>query len=206
MKCQVPSSLSQQSQMYSAYKSHTTKKGLVAIAPNGYVIFVSQLFCGSISDRELIIQSGLLDLLKLVPPKKTAFGRLWIWYPGSPSVIWCCLEYTCFPWICISTFEAEGCRCHTKNCASSHTRGASHCTGETKVHDFWLHPSIDTDWLNESNFVSVLSLNKSAWSNYWLSHWRWGKWGGFLASQHDVDINMFPCIYEALRTLFYLEQ
>ena len=33
--CEVPASLSLQSQCYSSYKSHTTMKGLVGIAPNG---------------------------------------------------------------------------------------------------------------------------------------------------------------------------
>ena len=41
--CEVPSSLSSQSQHYSAYKSHTTTKGLVAIAPNG--AFISLASC-----------------------------------------------------------------------------------------------------------------------------------------------------------------
>ena len=69
--CEVPSSLSSQSQHYSAYKSHTTMKGLVAIAPNGAFIFVSQLYTGSISDRELFVQSGIDDLLKKVPPGRS---------------------------------------------------------------------------------------------------------------------------------------
>ena len=61
--CEVPASLSLQSQCYSSYKSHTTMKGL----PNGAVIFVSELFTGSISDRQLTIQSGFLEMLKSVP-------------------------------------------------------------------------------------------------------------------------------------------
>ena len=52
IRCEVPSSLSLQSKLYSAYKSHTTHKGLVAIAPNGAFMFVSQLYMGSISDRQ----------------------------------------------------------------------------------------------------------------------------------------------------------
>ena len=65
--CEVPASLSLQSQCYSSYKSHTTMKGLLAVAPNGAIIFISELFTGSISDRKLTIQSGLLEMLKTVP-------------------------------------------------------------------------------------------------------------------------------------------
>lgn len=62
VKCAVPSSLALQSSTYSSYKSANTFKGLVGIMPNGLLSFVSELFTGSISDRELVIQSGFLDL------------------------------------------------------------------------------------------------------------------------------------------------
>ena len=68
--CEVPASLSLQSQCYSSYKSHTTMKGLVGIAPNGAIVFISTLYNGSISDRELTIKSGFLDLLPVVPKGK----------------------------------------------------------------------------------------------------------------------------------------
>ena len=74
LKCEVPSSLSLQSKHYSAYKSHTTLKGLVAIAPNGSFIFLSQLFGGSISDRALFEKSGVLRLLDSVPPGKSVMA------------------------------------------------------------------------------------------------------------------------------------
>ena len=70
LRCQVPSSLALQSKLYSAYKSHTTVKGLVGIAPNGAFTFISQLYTGSISDRQLVIESGILSLLELVPARK----------------------------------------------------------------------------------------------------------------------------------------
>lgn len=62
IKCEVPSSLSLQSSTYSSYKSSNTFKGLVGISPNGLVTFVSELFTGSISDRECVIRSGFLEL------------------------------------------------------------------------------------------------------------------------------------------------
>ena len=58
--CQSPSSLNTQSCLYSSYKSHVTYKGLVGIAPSGAVIFVSQPYDGSISDKEIVNRSGFL--------------------------------------------------------------------------------------------------------------------------------------------------
>ena len=58
--CQSPSSLNTQSCLYSSYKNHDTYKGLVGIAPSGAVIFVSQLYDGSISDKEIVSRSGFL--------------------------------------------------------------------------------------------------------------------------------------------------
>jgi len=64
-----PSSLQVQSQCYSDYKSGTTVKGLLAIDPRGGVIFISELFSGSMSDREVVKQSGFLQLLSQLVTK-----------------------------------------------------------------------------------------------------------------------------------------
>ena len=58
--CQRPSSLASQSHMYSNYKSHVTYKGLIGIAPSGSITFVSQLYEGCISDKEIVKRSGFL--------------------------------------------------------------------------------------------------------------------------------------------------
>jgi len=50
--------------LYSSYKSHTTLKGLVGIAPHGAITFVSSLYTGGISDKEITRCSGILDLLE----------------------------------------------------------------------------------------------------------------------------------------------
>lgn len=61
---QTPSSLLLQSQLYSSYKSNTTLKGLVGIAPHGAITFVSSLYTGAISDKEITRCSGILELLE----------------------------------------------------------------------------------------------------------------------------------------------
>ena len=49
---------------FSNYKNNNTFKALIGISPSGAVTFVSQLFSGSISDKQLTRQSGVLDLLQ----------------------------------------------------------------------------------------------------------------------------------------------
>ena len=48
-------------QMTSSYKNSNTFNALVGVSPDGVITFVSSLYPGSISDKELI--SGILDLL-----------------------------------------------------------------------------------------------------------------------------------------------
>ena len=60
--CQMPSSLHLNGELFSKYKHHTTLKGLIGISPRGAITFISQLYTGSISDREIVVRSGLLDL------------------------------------------------------------------------------------------------------------------------------------------------
>ena len=62
VRCQMPSSLQLNQELFSSYKNHTTLKGLVCISPSGAVTFISQLYTGSISNREIVRRSGFLDL------------------------------------------------------------------------------------------------------------------------------------------------
>ena len=57
IKCQMPSSLL----LNSSYKNHTTLKGLVGITPGGAFSFISQLYTGLISVREIVLRSGFLE-------------------------------------------------------------------------------------------------------------------------------------------------
>ena len=66
IRIQRPSALKSQSQCWSEYKSSPTLKGLVAIDPRGSILFVSSLFTGSISDNQLVVDSGFLHTLSLL--------------------------------------------------------------------------------------------------------------------------------------------
>lgn len=63
-KVQTPSPKVLNSQIYSKYKNHTTCKGLIGITPYGTVSFISSLYTGWISDKEITARSGILDLLE----------------------------------------------------------------------------------------------------------------------------------------------
>ena len=60
---QRPFSLKARNQTYSSYKSHNTAKFLIAIAPNGYIMFISKAYGGRASDNFITKSCGLLDYL-----------------------------------------------------------------------------------------------------------------------------------------------
>lgn len=64
IKTEKPSSMKQQSQCYSDYKSSNTLKGLVVCDSRGSIMFVSDLYSGAISDNEIVRKSGFLDYLR----------------------------------------------------------------------------------------------------------------------------------------------
>ena len=80
IKSEKPSALECQSQFYSDYKSSTTLKGLVAVDPKGSFLFISMLFSGSISDKDICKRSGLLKQLNLL----MQYGRL---QPGDGIMV-----------------------------------------------------------------------------------------------------------------------
>ncbi|KAI8745611.1 THAP domain-containing protein 1 [Biomphalaria glabrata] len=49
---------------FSTYKHHNTLKSLIGIAPNGALSFISDLWMGSIFDKEITLRSGILDMLE----------------------------------------------------------------------------------------------------------------------------------------------
>lgn len=61
---QKPQNPTAQQLTFSNYKNHNTFKALIAISPSGAISYVSDLFGGNISDKELTSQCGLLDYLE----------------------------------------------------------------------------------------------------------------------------------------------
>ena len=59
-----PSLPNVQHMTFSTYKNHNTYKALVGISPSGAIIFVSQLYSGSIPEKELTRQNGIWNLLE----------------------------------------------------------------------------------------------------------------------------------------------
>ncbi|KAL5010804.1 hypothetical protein ScPMuIL_013109 [Solemya velum] len=62
IRTETPHSLHNKSLVFSDYKSHMTYKSLIGISPAGIVTFVSDLYAGSTSDKQITKLSGLVDL------------------------------------------------------------------------------------------------------------------------------------------------
>jgi hypothetical protein len=61
---QSSSDFAEQGNMYSSYKNHTTLKCLVGIAPTGAITFLSDVYEGSKSDRDIVISSKFAEILE----------------------------------------------------------------------------------------------------------------------------------------------
>ena len=61
---ETPSQPRSQSATFSTYKNHNTGKVLIGIAPRGYLTFVSELYAGNTSDKQLTNDCGILKLLE----------------------------------------------------------------------------------------------------------------------------------------------
>ena len=64
VRVEKPSLPQLQQVTFSNYKNTNTYKVLVGISPLGVITFISKLYAGSISDKELTRNSGILDLLE----------------------------------------------------------------------------------------------------------------------------------------------
>ena len=64
LKCEFSKDYQKHSEMYSDYKYHDTFKGLICISPSRWITFVSQLYPGRISDKE-IVKSNFCQLIEM---------------------------------------------------------------------------------------------------------------------------------------------
>ena len=61
----TPSLMSHQSATYSTYRGMNSFKVLIGVAPNAVITFVSNLYPGSTSDKEIVRNSGLLNQMQI---------------------------------------------------------------------------------------------------------------------------------------------
>lgn len=61
--CDTLFNMGNQKSFYSYYKHHCTCKGLIGVAPNGFVTFVSELYPGSTSDKRIKAHCRVLGYL-----------------------------------------------------------------------------------------------------------------------------------------------
>ncbi|GFS80648.1 THAP-type domain-containing protein [Trichonephila clavipes] len=64
IEVQKPSSPMEQQNDFQSLQNANTFKGMIGITPNGAISFISELFTGSISDKEVFIRSKLMDRLE----------------------------------------------------------------------------------------------------------------------------------------------
>lgn len=64
LKIQVPSALQKHSETCSTYKSPTTMKCFLGVDAKGGIMFISQLYEGAISDKQIVERSGFLEILR----------------------------------------------------------------------------------------------------------------------------------------------
>lgn len=79
IKVQQPANIGSRVRLYSDYEKNFTTKVLVGCSPCGGVTFLSECYNGSISDCQIIVKSGILDLL--------APGDLVFADKGFPNII-----------------------------------------------------------------------------------------------------------------------
>ena len=72
---QKPSNVDAQSKTWSSYKHKNTLKTMIGITPNGAVSYISSAYAGSVSDRQIIERSTLLDSNKFSPGESIMADR-----------------------------------------------------------------------------------------------------------------------------------
>ena len=60
VQIEIPKEMDKQRATYSSYKSKNTFKVLIGICSNGYISFVSNMFPGSLSDKQIFLKLGVI--------------------------------------------------------------------------------------------------------------------------------------------------
>lgn len=63
-KIAIPKRWDTQKETYSAYRGMHSFKVLLGVASNAVVTYCSKLYPGSVSDKEIVLDSGILDHFK----------------------------------------------------------------------------------------------------------------------------------------------
>ena len=79
LRCQTPSSLVLQIEVFSHYRSHCTFKAMVGMSPDGALTFISPLFEDPMRDKEVFRQSGIKNLLTHNTAIMVEWGRKTTW-------------------------------------------------------------------------------------------------------------------------------
>ena len=106
-------------------------KSLVGVAPNGAFIFISELFTGSISDRELFIKSGIESILRKVTARKSLMVDRGFEIQDFILKYDLLLNIPPFKGK-LPSLSAEDVK-KTENCSSAHSRGKSDWSGEREI-------------------------------------------------------------------------
>ena len=89
----APGLMSKQNATYSSYRGMNSFKVIVGVAPNGVITYVSRLYPGSISDKAIVQESGLLNHLTAGDMILADKGFL----IQDISTAWCLCQYPTFP-------------------------------------------------------------------------------------------------------------
>lgn len=125
--CHTPSDLVLQSKVFSSYKSHTTFKEMIGVEPHGAITFISALYAGSMSDREIFREiffklSLITNLLKsdmaILVDKEFLLDILAPYKVYRPA------------FLCSNTHMLKG--CPAVNCTSEGACGTMHQEGQRK--------------------------------------------------------------------------
>ncbi|GBN81687.1 hypothetical protein AVEN_266735-1 [Araneus ventricosus] len=131
---QKPNSPAEQQMTFSFYKNTNTLKGMIGIMPSGTISFISPLYCGSISDKELFIKSQLMDLLE---PNDVVMADKGFQIEQEFKKISCKLKYPNFLKDCIQLDASD----RIENCKISNVRVTVERTiSQIKIYKYFERP------------------------------------------------------------------